>query len=85
LSLTPDLSDGDAIAILVAPVPAIVANMNWGPRGDFSEPMILSRSESLLLSAKRAGTEGAGGITIGALFAIPDDDCIAAWTEGTDV
>jgi hypothetical protein len=38
----------------------------------------------LLLSAKRAGTEGAGGITIDAFFAIPDDDCIAVWRAGTE-
>src|ERR1700730_3068175 len=31
---------------LVAPLPAIVASANWGPRGDFSELMILSRSAS---------------------------------------
>jgi hypothetical protein len=34
LSLTPDLSDGGAIAVLVAPVPAIVAN-ELGPESGF--------------------------------------------------
>src|SRR5208283_2669779 len=42
----PDLSADDAIAISVAPPPTIGANKNWGPRTDFSELIILSRSAS---------------------------------------
>src|ERR1700680_1830605 len=42
-TLKPDVSAEDAVGVLL---PAIVANANWGPRTDFSELMILSRSAS---------------------------------------
>src|ERR1700730_8234780 len=44
LPLNPDLSAEDAAAVLVAPLPAIVATANRVPRADFSKLMIPSRS-----------------------------------------
>src|SRR3984893_4345568 len=45
-TLKPDVSGEDAAGVSLALLPAIVANPNWGPRTDFSELMILSRSAS---------------------------------------